>query len=689
MSLLVIHTMERLMRRNFSAVLLSAVFWTWRAVGSSDFSEMQLGSSVGFKGSDAVEVLHWMQALPIIYKALRANATSPSDIVSQVQRNLSTPLSEASILAIENWVEALPEDFATVLGNASSPSFPASEASNSSESYSPAGSQASTDPAYNWPNWGNGILNTRFAKLERRISPYNAASLASKRGWPVKVFGDVSATPTVVNGTVYVVDWGDLDYFKFSSGAYLVGNGHLTAIDADTGRIKWTREVRSYTGVQGVSRTSPAIEGDILVIGTLHSQSNLIYLPNSTFILAVNATTGDLLWKTMVDPHPLAGITLSPTIYDGGIYAGVSSAESAVRSSSDCCSFKGSILKLDLYTGKVLWRFQTMPDGDFYGGALWGSSPSIDVKRNQVYFGTGQNYKVPPEVKRCYQQNEGNITAQAACNPPENHIDSILALDLDTGKLRWSRRFAARDIFLIACAENLIVRVLGYNCSGPFNPPNADQDFGQVPMLILGKNGKKDMLVVGQKTAIAWALDPDNGDILWGVDLGGASQYGGMEFGSATDGERIYMSNQNAGLSNQSVPLINPPPRGQKTALGGFLTALDLDGNILWQTANPFPAIIPIIFNGSPLAALNVGPVTVANNVVYWPSYDIQGRLLFVDARTGQLLGSFPTGQPFGSLEGGASVADGTVYVGAGFGVAIGLPGPSVVWGLTTPGVAP
>jgi hypothetical protein len=84
------------------------------------------------------------------------------------------------------------------------------------------------------------------------------------------------------------------------------------------GHIKWTREVRSYTGVQGVSRSSPAVEGDILVIGTLHSTTNLIYLPNSTFILAVNATTGDLLWKTMVEAHPLAGITMSPTIYNGG-----------------------------------------------------------------------------------------------------------------------------------------------------------------------------------------------------------------------------------------------------------------------------------------------------------------------------------------------------------------------------------
>lgn len=91
-----------------------------------------------------------------------------------------------------------------------------------------------------------------------------------------------------------------------------------------------------------------------------------------------------------------------------------------------------------------------------------------------------------------------------------------------------------------------------------------------------------------------------------------------------------------------------------------------------------------MFLGGSPFAALNVGPVTVGNNVVYWPSFDLQGHLIFVDARTGQLLGSFATGVPIGSLEGGASVADGSVYVGSGFGVSLGFPGPSLVWGLTT-----
>jgi outer membrane protein assembly factor BamB len=136
----------------------------------------------------------------------------------------------------------------------------------------------------------------------------------------------------------------------------------------------------------------------------------------------------------------------------------------------------------------------------------------------------------------------------------------------------------------------------------------------------------------------------------------------------------------------QTTPLINPPPGGQTTALGGFLTALDLDGKILWQTANPFPSIFPLTLGGSPFAALNVGPVSVANNVVYWPSYDMKGHLIFVDARTGELLGTFVTGRPIGSLESGASVVDGSVYVGSGYAaIPIGFPGPSLVWGLTAP----
>jgi outer membrane protein assembly factor BamB len=84
------------------------------------------------------------------------------------------------------------------------------------------------------------------------------------------------------------------------------------------GQIIWTREVRSYTGINGYSRTSPAVQGDILIIGTAHGGIIKSYdEPNSTFVLAVNATNGNLIWKTLVESHPMGIVTTSPTIYNG------------------------------------------------------------------------------------------------------------------------------------------------------------------------------------------------------------------------------------------------------------------------------------------------------------------------------------------------------------------------------------
>eukprot|EP00884_Botryococcus_braunii_P020101 jgi/Botrbrau1/6775/Bobra.0057s0011.1 len=384
-----------------------------------------------------------------------------------------------------------------------------------------------------------------------------------------------------------------------------------------------------------------------------------------------------MLWKTLVEAHPLAIVTMSPTIYHGGVYFGVASLEEAIQEPL-CCSFKGSAQKLDLYTGELLWKFVTVPDG-FYGAALWGSSPSIDVKRNQVYYASGNNYLVPKEVSECYERNEGNYTLQAACSPPDNHYDSVLALDLDTGQLRWNRRLADNDVFTLACKPQ--PGILPYDNCTTYRGP--DYDFAQAPMLILGTSGRSDLVVVGQKSGMAWALHPDSGEVVWATYTGAGSFQGGMMFGSATDGIRIYMSNNN--YRNPVYKLINPPPGGKTKAKGGFLTALDLDGNILWQSANPFPAIYQIALGGDIFSASNIGPVSVANNVVYWPSLDPQGKLIFVDARTGQLLGSFSTGVPIGSLGGGASIYNGSVYVGSGYAQAA-LPSLTwTVWALTLP----
>lgn len=137
--------------------------------------------------------------------------------------------------------------------------------------------------------------------------------------------------------------------------------------------------------------------------------------------------------------------------------------------------------------------------------------------------------------------------------------------------------------------------------------------------------------------------------------------------------------------------MMNTYPGQQRTSRGGFATALDLDGNIVWQTANPFPVIFDpsraVLINKGrdPYWARNLGPMSVANGVVYWPSLDYQGKLIFLDGKTGRILGNFETGRPLGSLFCGPSIVDGTVYVGSGYAQQLI---PSLlwqVWALTLP----
>ena len=109
---------------------------------------------------------------------------------------------------------------------------------------------------------------------------------------------------------------------------------------------------------------------------------------------------GALLWKTQADPHPAAIITQSATVFDGKVFVGVASLEEALAGSPfyPCCSFRGSMLALDVNTGAILWKSYMAPEG-YSGNAVWGSSPAVDTKRQQIYIATGNNYTVPVGVR--------------------------------------------------------------------------------------------------------------------------------------------------------------------------------------------------------------------------------------------------------------------------------------------------
>jgi len=147
--------------------------------------------------------------------------------------------------------------------------------------------------------------------------------------------------------------------------------------------------------IEAISRVSPALDGDQVIIGDILS-SNQIH--DGANVIAVDRKSGKRRWITQVDSHPSAIITGSPVVFDGVVYLGVSSSEEtlATNPAYPCCTFRGSVVALDARSGAMLWQTFDMPDnggqqGGYSGGAVW-QPPAIDPKRGSLFIGTGNNY---------------------------------------------------------------------------------------------------------------------------------------------------------------------------------------------------------------------------------------------------------------------------------------------------------
>jgi polyvinyl alcohol dehydrogenase (cytochrome) len=466
-----------------------------------------------------------------------------------------------------------------------------------------------------WVTAGHDLSNTRSQPEETTITPANVSKLTTK--WVFTTGGDVSATPTVANGSVYFPDWA----------------GNLYAVNAGTGKLVWSHQISDYDGFAGAfSRVSPTIDGGSLIIGDVegHAQNH-----NGANVISLNASTGELQWITEVESHPAAVITGSPVVYNGVVYVGVSSLEETLAEDPTyvCCSFRGSVVALNERNGEILWKTYNVPDNggstdQYSGGAVW-QPPVIDPLRGLLYIGTGNNYSSPAGVEACE-----NADAAANCAASNDHFDSALALDLRNGHIKWANRLQGSDTWTIAC-------LLSGAATNPNCPVASSQDFD------LGGSGANflgTMIGFGQKSGIYWALNPDNGQVLWATPVGPGGPVGGVEWGTATDGQRIYVAIANSdGLPYTLVS-------GQKIT-GGAWSALDVaTGKILWQTADPTSG------------ATDRSSVSVANGVVYAGSY--AGEMYALAAATGKILWSFPSG---GSVIDGPSIVDGTLYWGSGY----------------------
>ena len=152
----------------------------------------------------------------------------------------------------------------------------------------------SGDNAATWPVAGRDLSNSRNQPAENRINPGNVSSLTTK--WVFRTGGDVSATPTVGADAVYVPDWA----------------GNLYAIRKDNGQAIWTTRISQYTGAaDAVSRVSPAIHGNDLIVGDIASSGTV---HDGARIIAINQQNGALHWVTQVEKNPAAIITGSPVV---------------------------------------------------------------------------------------------------------------------------------------------------------------------------------------------------------------------------------------------------------------------------------------------------------------------------------------------------------------------------------------
>ncbi|HEU4624021.1 MAG TPA: PQQ-binding-like beta-propeller repeat protein [Steroidobacteraceae bacterium] len=432
-------------------------------------------------------------------------------------------------------------------------------------------------------------------------------------------------------------------------GAVYTGShdGTVYAFDLRTGCVRWT--------YRASAEVRTAIVGDPDAVGARRS---LLYFGDVIArVYAIDARTGQLVWSVKVDEHPNATITGSPAFHDGIVYVPISSLEvtSAADPKYECCKFRGAIAALDAASGALKWKTYSITEEPKpvrttrlgtrvfapSGAPIW-NSPTIDASRGLIYAGTGENYSSPASVTS----------------------DAVLAFRMSDGKLMWSRQLTSGDAWNVGCmmADNP-------NCPAE-NGPDVDVAAGTILMALPG--GKR-VLIAGQKNGFVYALDPDEqGKLLWKTRVGRGGIQGGIHFGLAREGTRIYVPIVDMKDGHDGRSYDSPPKPG--------LYALDAaNGRVLWSA----PA--DDVCNGRPFCDPGISAaVTAIPGVVFAGHMD--GRLRAYDGANGHVLweidstravptvsGAAGKGGSFGGA--GAAIRDGYLAVNSGYGLYFHMPG--------------
>jgi polyvinyl alcohol dehydrogenase (cytochrome) len=427
--------------------------------------------------------------------------------------------------------------------------------------------------------------------------------------------------------------------------AFISAGGRMLALDTNAGCAKWVYNASS--------RNTPTI-------GEIGGKKVLAFAAGRGEVHVVDAATGALVWKA--DGRPASGrlgigIRGGVTIYKDKIFVPISdSGIGGQGPNGECCDGHGVVVALSAADGKRLWEYHTMKDAEYTGhvnskggkikgpsGAPIWSVPLIDVKVNRVFVATGEN----------------------TSHPGTDTSDSVIALDIDTGKVAWKFQAMALDVWNMQCKSTK--EDSGPTC--PWNTPTdtgvgRDYDFGAGA--VLGSVGGKDVIFAGQKSGDVWALDAETGKKLWNAKVSQGTALGGVHWGITTDGARVF------------APINDPVIDGQTKFRPGFFALDAKTGKQVWgydSKADCAGDRGKAVAGCDTKIGFSVAPVVVDGTVL---AGTLDGKFFVFDSATGKVIKQFDfigaqktvngVAGKGGSLDSHAiSVGNGTILVGAGY----------------------
>jgi len=462
-----------------------------------------------------------------------------------------------------------------------------------------------------WNGWGRDLENTRY-QPEPALRAADSAKLRLK--WSYGYDGTrENGQPSVVDGRVFVAS----------------ASGRVFSLDARSGCTYWTYDAAAGSHaaiVVGELGAPKMLFGLKKLKLTKNAHIEIDKPPSAVFfgddagtVYALDARSGHLLWKTRADEHPLARISGSPALYRDRLYVPVASSEesAAANPAYACCTFRGSVVAIDIANGQIVWK--TYMSGDepkayakpAAGTPVFGpsgigieSAPTIDVRRGVLYVATGD--------------------AHGALDEPA--ADAVVALGLPDGKVRWVKKLGS-SAAAGAFTTSPILRTLSLT---------------------------RQILLAAPRSGIVYGLDPDReGELLWQskLDVAGVP---GLQWGPAADHRSVYAAFAAA------------------TATGG-LVALDVaTGRLRWATPAPLPACS---WGLKDCSHAESQAVTVIPGVAFSGATD--GHLRAYSSIDGHIAWDFDTARDFttvngihaagGALDhGGPTIVGGTLYVNSG-----------------------